>query len=254
MRVSFFGVVSLCVVLLWSSSASAFLRGDANGDATIDIADAVAVLGVLFVPGTSPLECPDIGDANDDGLFDISDGIYLLSFLFVPGSPAPAAPYPADGDDPTPDSLTPDCAPIGPTGPRGFVTHEGGQDSMAPAGDYLMFSQTELDDFWALHIVGTPPAGVDFANDIVVAIVRDFISPDHCCAITDLMDSGVEVEISYQWRHVGGPAPGGGVCPLLFTSPTPAYHIVIWEGAAGVSTDSFAIETEVLVCPLSGCP
>lgn len=250
MRVSFFGVVSLCVVLLWSSSAFAFLRGDANGDDSIDIADAVAVLAVLFVPGTPPLECPDIGDANDDGNFDISDGIYLLSFLFVPGSPPPADPYPADGDDPTPDSLLPDCAPIGPTGPRGFVTHSGGQDSGAPEGEYLMFSQSELDDFWAMHIVGTPPVGVDFSSDIVVAIVRDFISPDHCCSITNLMDTGVGVvEIFYEWRHVQSPP-----CALQFTSATPAYHIVIWEGAAGVSTDSMPIETEVLVCPLSGCP
>ena len=246
-RVSLIGLVTLCVVLAFSATtANAFIRGDANGDTAIDIADAVAILGVLFVPGVAPLECADIGDSNDDGLFDISDGIYLLSFLFVAGSPGPPEPFPADGDDPTPDTLTPDCAPVGGGGPRGIVGYANGQNSMAPEGEYLIFDQSELDAFWDLHIVGTPPV-VDFSTDMVCALVRDYPSPDHCCQITDLTDSGVETEISYiHWENM---LP----CSFAFLSPTPAFHIVIWEGAPGVSTDSVAFETITGACPVP-CP
>ena len=81
----------------------AFVRGDANGDTTIDIADPVAILSALFL-GETALSCPDAADGNDDGSVDVTDGIYDLSYLFL-GGPPPAAPFPNPGQDRTPDSM-----------------------------------------------------------------------------------------------------------------------------------------------------
>ena len=83
-----------------------FLRGDVNGDGTINISDAILGLRVLF--GLKPLSCLDAADVNDDGIINIADPIYILAFLFADGPPPPA-PYPEVGTDPTEDSLQ--CRP-----------------------------------------------------------------------------------------------------------------------------------------------
>lgn len=72
-----------------------FMRGDANVDATIDIADPVQLLGYLF-QNSGPLPCADAADANNDQAIDIADGIFLLTRLFDNG-PAPAMPFPDCG-------------------------------------------------------------------------------------------------------------------------------------------------------------
>lgn len=96
-----------------------FIRGDINLDGLWDIADPVALLNWLFVPGMgTPPPCADSADANDDGAVETSDAIYLLNFLFVPGAP----PFPEPltcGVDPTPDGL--DCAMYTACGPGGGV-------------------------------------------------------------------------------------------------------------------------------------
>ncbi|MCA8958994.1 MAG: right-handed parallel beta-helix repeat-containing protein [Planctomycetes bacterium] len=80
-----------------------FRRGDANGDAVLDIADAVSQLTGLFVSADT-FSCIDAADTNDDGAFDISDPIYLLTSLFGMGAPPPP---PVDcGADPTLDTLS----------------------------------------------------------------------------------------------------------------------------------------------------
>ena len=85
-------------------TAPEFLRGDCNGDATVNIADAVCILSWLFGGGGGePPTCMAALNANvRDGL-NIADAIFLLNHLFGSG-PAPSAPYPecgaaADGDD-----------------------------------------------------------------------------------------------------------------------------------------------------------
>ena len=82
---------------------SIFLRGDANGDYGVDVADAVSILGYLFADGSAP-SCLDALDANDDGLADIADPITILNTLFTPGTYI-AAPYPGMGRDSTPDQF-----------------------------------------------------------------------------------------------------------------------------------------------------
>ncbi|MFN0057854.1 MAG: hypothetical protein ACKVX7_05290 [Planctomycetota bacterium] len=82
-----------------------FRRGDCNSDTLFNIADPVALLSALFVPGTPGPGCPDACDMNDDGQLNVADPIYALSALFSPGSPQPIAPFPGCGTDGSADGL-----------------------------------------------------------------------------------------------------------------------------------------------------
>jgi len=72
-----------------------FVRGDGNGDGTVDVADVVYLLAALFTGGP-PAVVAEAAFVNGDAAFDISDPIYLLAHLFS-GGPPPAAPFPAAG-------------------------------------------------------------------------------------------------------------------------------------------------------------
>lgn len=72
-----------------------FIRGDTNGDATLDIADAVRQLIWLFLGGAA-LPCRAAGDVNGDADLDLSDPVYGLMHLFL-GGPPPVAPFPECG-------------------------------------------------------------------------------------------------------------------------------------------------------------
>jgi hypothetical protein len=63
-----------------------FMRGDANGDGMIDLADAIYLLNYLF-KGDPPPDPLYAGDANCDGSVEIGDAIYLLNYLFKNGPP-----------------------------------------------------------------------------------------------------------------------------------------------------------------------
>lgn len=80
-----------------------FVRGDSNGDGTLNLPDAISILHYLFAQGTPP-RCLDVLDVNDDGAVNLGDAIHLLGYLFQQGSP-PAAPWPLPGIDPTLDGL-----------------------------------------------------------------------------------------------------------------------------------------------------
>ncbi len=76
-----------------------FLRGDANRDGAVNIADAVYILQNLFAQGPAIL-CPDAADSNDDEGVNIADAVYILQNLFAQG-PAIPPPEGACGEDPT---------------------------------------------------------------------------------------------------------------------------------------------------------
>lgn len=82
-----------------------FLRGDANRNSGVDLADAIFTLAFLFSGGSVP-SCPDAADVNDDGQINVADAISLLSYLFS-GAQTPRFPFPSAGLDPTADSLGP---------------------------------------------------------------------------------------------------------------------------------------------------
>jgi formylglycine-generating enzyme required for sulfatase activity len=92
-------------------SAAVFQRGDANADGTVNISDAITVLGFLFLGSPAALQCEDAADVDDSGALNITDPVYLLGFLFL-GGPAPPAPHGKCGPDPTADAL--DCAAFPP--------------------------------------------------------------------------------------------------------------------------------------------
>ncbi len=75
-----------------------FLRGDANWDFRLDIADPIMILGYLFAHEL--VNCEDACDANDSSLVDIADPVYLLGYIFADESPPPL-PFPELGFDPT---------------------------------------------------------------------------------------------------------------------------------------------------------
>ncbi len=82
-----------------------FVRGDITGtqpgdDPIVDLNDGVNILAFLFL-GTSVPNCVAAADINDNGLVELSDYTYLVNYLFN-GGPAPPAPFPAAGTDPTP--------------------------------------------------------------------------------------------------------------------------------------------------------
>ncbi len=84
-----------------------FIRGDANDNVQMTIADPIYLLSYLFAQGPVP-PCKDAADANDDGELDLADAIKILGYLFLQGTiPPPSPPGPA-GIDPTRDEL--DCA------------------------------------------------------------------------------------------------------------------------------------------------
>ncbi|MGH9360472.1 MAG: hypothetical protein ACRD2T_01040, partial [Thermoanaerobaculia bacterium] len=75
-----------------------FVRADASGDGNLQVSDAVGVLFTLF--GGVATDCEDALDADDDGRLGVADALRILHYLFR-GGPAPPAPFPAPGADPT---------------------------------------------------------------------------------------------------------------------------------------------------------
>jgi len=82
-----------------------FIRGSADGDASLTIGDPIFTLNYIFASGTKP-PCVKAADFDDSGDLTIGDPIGALNFLFVPGSTPPKPPSPGCGTDPTNDPLT----------------------------------------------------------------------------------------------------------------------------------------------------
>lgn len=81
-----------------------FVRGDTNGDGAVDLSDAIATLGALFL-AEPEIPCEDAGDFNDDGKVDISDAIATLGVLFLGQGSVPLPGMKECGVDPTEDEL-----------------------------------------------------------------------------------------------------------------------------------------------------
>jgi len=63
--------------------------GDADGEGTINIADAVFLIAYIFSGGPAPVPLA-AGDADCDGVITIADAVYLIEYIFSHG-PAPCA-------------------------------------------------------------------------------------------------------------------------------------------------------------------
>ena len=110
-------IVDNCVITVDSNP---FIRGDANYDSIIGLADVVRILQILFVgqnavAGTV-VDCDDLLDADNSESLSIVDAIYVLQYLFG-GGPAMDSPFPTCGPDTGPgtaltcDVSPPNCVP-----------------------------------------------------------------------------------------------------------------------------------------------
>lgn len=86
-----------------------FIRGDANEDGVVDMADIDELTVLVFDPSQQG-PCPDRLDTNDDGEIGVID-ITFLSTALAMTSPLPA-PFPDPGFDPTADDIP--CVEPGP--------------------------------------------------------------------------------------------------------------------------------------------
>ncbi len=167
-----------CVVGFASASpAMPFRRADANADGTVDIADAVKVLGVLF-RGDAAVPCRDALDSNDDGKVDIADPIATLGFLFA-SAKAPPPPFATCGVDPTSDDLA--CDAFAPCDWGAGTCEDGMQASgslyricLPPAAEYngrLIIWAHGFQD--AIEPVGIPEEQMHFGDVYLPDLITD---------------------------------------------------------------------------------
>jgi len=75
-----------------------YVCGDANGDAVVNVSDAVGIINYIFVGGVSP-EPFKAGDSNCDETINVSDAVWIINYVFMGGN----EPCDSDGDG------IPDC-------------------------------------------------------------------------------------------------------------------------------------------------
>jgi len=79
----------------WNSEvtyACDYICGDANGDGSVNISDAVFIINYVFVGGDAPYPI-EAADVNGDVSCNVSDAVFIINHVFI-GGPAPAAcPY-----------------------------------------------------------------------------------------------------------------------------------------------------------------
>lgn len=95
-------VVESVTTTITRAPTVSFVRGDARGDGSLNLSDAI-VIALHRFHGLA-LTCEDAADVNDDGEIEIADILTLLHYLFGTGQ-RPAAPFPTEGEDPTGDAL-----------------------------------------------------------------------------------------------------------------------------------------------------
>ncbi len=60
--------------------------GDANGDETVNVGDAVYIINYVFKDGQAPTPLP-AGDANCDGTINVGDAVHIINYIFKGGLP-----------------------------------------------------------------------------------------------------------------------------------------------------------------------
>lgn len=116
----FYRRVLASVIILWSfhgfgdgwnekhmfpfgeAAPAAFVRGDANADGIVSLADVIFLQLYLFTEDSDLPPCLKAADANDDGSVNIVDSIYLLNYIGR-SAPPPSSAWPERGADPTPE-------------------------------------------------------------------------------------------------------------------------------------------------------
>lgn len=86
-----------------SYTVKQFIRGEANGDGKVNLADALFILQYLYLNERMPA-CLDAADTNDDGAVSLGDAITLLSYLYTDAE-SPPVPLGLCGQDKTDDDV-----------------------------------------------------------------------------------------------------------------------------------------------------
>jgi Zn-dependent metalloprotease len=81
---------SLALAKAYIEPPSGFVVGDANGDGTVNVADAVYEINYVFKGGPPP-DPYEAGDANCDGNVNVADAVYTINYVFK-GGPVPSCP------------------------------------------------------------------------------------------------------------------------------------------------------------------
>ncbi len=188
----------------------AFVRGDVDGNSTIEITDAIRLFGFLFKGSPAEIGCLEAANVNSDADLDISDGVYILLFLFS-GGPAPRAPFPGCGTDPAGSRLGcgsyPACGgevetPIDPAGGKIELQAEGiGQVTITiPQGVFGSTTVITVD-------AGTEPAPVMEGDDVPeLAAVR--LKFDGMRINPNLTEETIEISLTVVGAGAG---VGGGL-------------------------------------------
>jgi hypothetical protein len=92
----------------------AFMRGDADGNGSLELTDVIRLLNFLFVGNGISIDCLDAADVDDNGLLDLTDAIRSLNYQFLgiantrPEPPGPDNCGPDGTEDDLPECLYPD--------------------------------------------------------------------------------------------------------------------------------------------------
>ncbi|MEM7231042.1 MAG: hypothetical protein AAF517_02635 [Planctomycetota bacterium] len=73
-------------------SEEPFIRGDADGNGSINVSDAIVILRELFSGEPPRFNCLSARDSNANGQIELTDGIRVLWFLFDPLRPGAIRP------------------------------------------------------------------------------------------------------------------------------------------------------------------
>src|SRR5436309_15197124 len=91
----------LCLILIAGGTLSIpavdFIRGDANDDGRVTLADAHRILRFLFFGGQG-FTCGDAADVNNDGILQLTDAVGIITYLYMERE-SPKAPFPKAGPD-----------------------------------------------------------------------------------------------------------------------------------------------------------
>jgi uncharacterized protein (TIGR02145 family) len=91
-------IIFILIVIMTVTAYGEQLCGDANGDETVNVSDAVYLINYVFLAGDPP-DTLCIGDANLDYDVNVSDAVFIINYVFIFGSPAPN-PYCCDACPP----------------------------------------------------------------------------------------------------------------------------------------------------------
>lgn len=80
-----FGMDTLAMRYECIFPTQSYVRGDLNGDVSLDLSDPVLLLMILSVD--QPIECLESADCDLNGQLDLGDVITLLNYLYLPESP-----------------------------------------------------------------------------------------------------------------------------------------------------------------------